>query len=55
MLSNRFFTRSLFVSLMMAALLSSAHAADPCQPVFDALTKVVTTPNHGYSTKPARL
>jgi len=51
MLGNRFFTRSLFVSLMMAGLLSSAHAADPCQPVFDALTKVVTTPNHGYSTQ----
>jgi hypothetical protein len=28
----------------------SARAADSCQPVFDALTKVVTTPSHSYST-----
>ena len=50
MFSNRFFTRSLFLSLMMAGLLSSAHAADSCQPVFDAVTKVVTAPSHSYST-----
>jgi hypothetical protein len=31
----------------------SARAADSCQPVFDALTKVVTTPSHGYTTSTA--
>jgi hypothetical protein len=29
MFGNRFLTRSFFVSLMMAGLLSSAHGADP--------------------------
>jgi hypothetical protein len=29
---------------------SCARAADSCQPVFDALTKVATTPNHSYET-----
>ncbi len=53
MFGNRFFTRSLFVSLMMAGLLSSAHAADSCQPVFDALTKLITTPSHSYTTSTA--
>ena len=32
---------------------SSAHAADSCQPVFDALIKVVTTPSHSYTTSTA--
>ena len=50
MFGNRFFTRPLFLSLMMAGLLSSAHAADSCQPVFDALTKLITTSSHSYST-----
>lgn len=27
-----------------------AHAADSCQPVFDALTKLITTPSHSYTT-----
>ena len=53
MFGNRFFTRSLFLSLMMAGLLSSAHAADSCQPVFDALTKLITTPSHSYTTSTA--
>jgi hypothetical protein len=26
------------------------HAADSCQPVFDALTKLITTPSHSYTT-----
>jgi hypothetical protein len=30
-----------------------AMAADSCQPVFDALTKVVTTPSHSYTTHTA--
>jgi hypothetical protein len=29
---------------------SSARAADSCQPVFDALTKVTTNPSHSYTT-----
>jgi hypothetical protein len=29
---------------------STLEAQDSCQPVFDALTKVVTTPSHSYST-----
>ena len=29
---------------------SPAWAADSCQPVFDALTKVVTAPSHSYTT-----
>jgi hypothetical protein len=28
----------------------TAHAANPCQPVFDARAKVVTTPNHSFTT-----
>jgi hypothetical protein len=50
MFCNRVFTRSLFVSLTMIGFLASAHAADSCQPVFDAITKIVTTPSHSYST-----
>ena len=29
---------------------SILHAQDSCQPVFDALDKVFTTPSHSYST-----
>jgi hypothetical protein len=53
MFGNRFITRSLFWSLMMAGLLSLAYAADSCQPVFDALTKLITTPSHSYTTSTA--
>jgi hypothetical protein len=49
MFCNRVFTRSLFVSLTMIGFLASAHAADSCQPVFDAIRKIVTTPSHSYS------
>ena len=31
----------------------TARAADSCQPVFNALTKVVTTPSHSYTTATA--
>jgi hypothetical protein len=54
MFVSRFFTRSLFVSLMIAGFLSSAHAADSCQPVFDALTKLITTPSHSYTITTAQ-
>jgi hypothetical protein len=30
--------------------IAPAYAADSCQPVFDALTKVATTPSHSYTT-----
>ncbi len=30
---------------------STLHAQETCGAVFDALTKVVTTPNHSYSTR----
>lgn len=53
MFANRFFTRSFFVSLMMSVLPSSAHAADSCQPVFDAMSKVLVTPSHIFSTEGA--
>jgi len=38
------------VLLVATWLTTSAHAADACQPVFDALTKVATTPSHSYTT-----
>lgn len=28
----------------------TAHSADSCQPVFDAIQKLVTSPSHSYST-----
>jgi hypothetical protein len=52
------FRRAFFICLLsMPASMASYHAmaADSCQPVFDALTKVVTTPNHGYSTQTGSL
>ena len=48
-----------FSRLMLFALIAiavtglcsrRARAADSCQPVFDALTKLVTTPSHSYTT-----
>ncbi|HEY6764015.1 MAG TPA: hypothetical protein VI386_04535 [Candidatus Sulfotelmatobacter sp.] len=36
--------------LVTIALVASSLAADSCQPVFDAITKIVTTPSHSYST-----
>jgi hypothetical protein len=46
--------RSAFFILMLSILASMASsramAADSCQPVFDALTKVATTPSHSYTT-----
>jgi hypothetical protein len=42
-----------FVIIAVIPSLSMAHAADSCQPVFDALTKVASTPNHSYTTHTA--
>jgi hypothetical protein len=50
MFCNRVFTCPLFVLLTIVGFLASAHAADSCQPLFDAITKLVTTPSHSYST-----
>jgi len=41
-----------FASMVLAVFLSfaaPARATDSCQPIFDALTKVATTPSHSYT------
>jgi hypothetical protein len=51
MLRNYVFMLFVLSSLLMGPAL--AHAADACQPVFEALMKVATTPNHSYTTSTA--
>ena len=41
------------LSLLVMGQAGTARAADSCQPVFDALMKVATTPNHSYTTHTA--
>jgi hypothetical protein len=53
MIRNFISTLCFCASLTIGALLSPAYAEDSCQPVFDALTKVVSTPSHGYHTSTA--
>ena len=48
MFRNAFFIRMLLIPVSMAS--HYAMAADSCQPVFDAITKLITTPSHSYST-----
>ena len=49
MTNKRFF--KFFASAQLLILAGvPAHGADSCQPVFDAITKIVTTPSHSYST-----
>lgn len=43
------FTLSVLPFLLIGEVVT-AHAANSCQPVFDALTKAATTPNHSYTT-----
>jgi hypothetical protein len=46
--------RTIFSLLALIAILqwpSALHAQASCQPVLDALTKVVSTPSHSYSTQ----
>jgi len=47
-------SNSLLLALAATALAVlfcfTADAANPCQPVFEALTKVVTTPSHSFTT-----
>ena len=50
MMRNRLCALALFLLLVMIWMSASAHAADSCQPVFDALIKVATTPSHSYTT-----
>ena len=52
MLRNYVFILSV-LSLLGMGQAVPAHAADSCQPVFDALTKVATTPSHSYTTNTA--
>ena len=41
---------ALFALMILPNFAASARAADSCQPVFDALIKVATTPSHSYTT-----
>ena len=50
MIRNWLCALAFFVPLVTICLTASAHGADSCQPVFDALTKVATTPSHSYTT-----
>jgi hypothetical protein len=52
MLRNYLFRLSV-LSLLVMGQAVAAHAADACRPVFDALTKVATTPSHSYTTSTA--
>lgn len=38
------------LSVLAIGQLGTVHAADSCQPVFDAIQKLVTSPSHSYST-----
>jgi hypothetical protein len=52
----RNYVLTLFVlSLLATAQAVTAHAAESCQPVYNALTKIMTTPSHSYSTQTAPL
>lgn len=44
------FTFSL-LSLLMIGQAATAHAASSCQPVFEAMAKIVVTPSHSYTTR----
>jgi len=50
MMRNGLCALALSVSLVPICLTASARGADSCQPVFDAMTKIVTTPSHSYTT-----
>ena len=49
MFRNYVFTLSV-LSLFVIGQAVTARAADTCQPVFDALQKLVTIPSHSYTT-----
>jgi hypothetical protein len=50
MMRNRLCAVVFFLPLMTICTTATTQAADSCQPVFDALTKVATTPSHSYTT-----
>lgn len=52
MFRNHVLTLLVF-SLLVMGQAGTARAADACQPVFDALMKVATTPSHSYTTNTA--
>ena len=52
MFRNYVFTLCL-LSLLVMGKAVTARAADSCQPVFEAMTKIVTTPSHSYTTRTA--
>ena len=52
MFRNYVFTLSV-LSLLVIGQAVTARAADSCQPVFDALQKLVTIPSHSYTTSTA--
>jgi hypothetical protein len=54
MFRNQVFTLSA-LSLLALGQAVTASAADTCQPVYNALTKILTTPSHSYSTQTAPL
>jgi len=54
MFRNYFFALSI-LSLLVVGQTVPARAADSCQPVYNALTKLITTPSHSYSTQTAPL
>lgn len=49
MFRNQVFT-PYFLLLLVTGPALPARAADACQPVFEAMTKIVTTPSHSYTT-----
>lgn len=51
MFRNAFFICKLLIAASMAS--HYAMAADSCQPVFDAMSKVLMTPSHVFSTEGA--
>ncbi|HEY7097067.1 MAG TPA: hypothetical protein VH437_10110 [Terriglobales bacterium] len=50
MMRNGLCALALSVALFPICVPASAQGADSCQPVFDALIKAATTPNHSYTT-----
>jgi hypothetical protein len=54
MFRNYVFALSI-LSLLVTEQVVTARAADSCQPVYNAMTKILTTPSHSYSTQTAPL
>lgn len=48
-MKHSFAAIALCVLLIFPGLIAVAYAADSCQPVFDALTKLATTTSHSYT------